>query len=255
MTLAPEISRFTWSVALAMAWATWAAGDEFRVDSMVFREGDSDAICQNVTLFVGDRVYDELHGSSPEITIVDVSKAIMIVLDPTNRRRTELSFPEIANFVATTNESARSSRSFVRFAANPDFERTYDDATGLLELIGTDLKYRASTIAATPEASAQFRVFADWSARLNTLRPGLPPNARLALNAALASKQRLPSEIRRVILLPDGENRELSSRHDFTWQLAAEDRQRIARFEAWAIGFSPVDLKTLWDLMANTSGQ
>jgi hypothetical protein len=224
-----------------------ANGDDFRIDSMVFRDGEENAICRNVTLLIGHRSYDELHGPSPEVTIIDMDETKLTVLDPLRKRRTELTFEKLANFVHTASARAATSRAFVRFAARPNFTTKFSPEKRLLELKAADMTYRVETVAA-PNATVavQFRNFADWTARLNTVRPGLPPAARLLLNQQLFAHRHLPANISRTVVDSSASPLRLTSRHEYTWKLSAEDRAKVAKFDDWETQFESVDLHTMF---------
>jgi hypothetical protein len=223
-----------------------AVAEEFRIDSMVFRDGHQDAICRNTTLLIGDKSYDQLHAAQPEVTIVDVSASQVTILDPSRQRRTQLGFDELANFVHTASARAANSRAYVRFAAQPEFKTSFAAEKRLLELTGDQMRYRVETMAApSSAAAAQFRTFADWTARLNTVRPGLPPAARLALNQQLFAHRHLPTVISRAVMIEPDSYQRLTSRHAYTWTLSAEDRQAAARFDDWVNRFERVDLHTM----------
>jgi len=102
-----------------------------------------------------------------------------------------------------------------------------------LRLSGKPLSYTALGLkAANPDAAKGYRYFADWCARLNSLRGNsLPASARLVLNKEMAERGLLPFEIVRTIppANPLGKKLEHKSEHRFNWALSGEDRKRIER--------------------------
>ncbi len=225
--------------------AVCACADEFRVDTMVFADERPDAICQTVTLFTDNRIYDRLSDERVEVTMIDLADAKITILDLGKQIRSELSFDAINTFVRDANAAARSSPAFVSFAARPRFE-TVDELNGtLLVLRGANLSYRVDTRRAPNDKVAQqLKDFTDWSARLNTMRPGLPPGARLELNRRLFERKRIPNSVTCDIVLDVTDRRTFTSRHEYSWQLSTEDQAQIACYDRFSRDYAHVDLPT-----------
>ena len=81
------------------------------------------------------------------------------------------------------------------------------------------------------QAVSGYQQFADWYARLNSLRPGsLPPFARLELNKAVAEQGWIPEEVELTVAPAQrllGRALVLRSRHLANWRLSNTDRKRI----------------------------
>ena len=87
---------------------------------------------------------------------------------------------------------------FLQFAANPEFDETFDDDTGKLMLASHLENYTVDTMPAEhPDAMVEYREFLDSYTRLNTLLSGrhLPPEPRLRLNAVLARRKVVPIKV------------------------------------------------------------
>ena len=127
----------------------------------------------------------------------------------------------------------------IRFAANPAFHETFDPDTLKLTLAGEHLTYVAvGTRPELPTVAGQYRQFADWFARLNTVRYPRPPAARLQLNEAIFRRKMVPERVSRKV--PQWQT--CSSTHVFAWRLAAEDRQRVEKARQWSREFRAVPL-------------
>ena len=233
-------------LAICCSISTWALADEFRIDTMVFADESPDAICKTVTLVTDNLIYDHLTDDRDEVTIVDPARRMLILLDLSRQLRCELSFEEVAQFVREATSAAQSSPEFVRFAAQPRFD-THDDHNGtVLQLTGTSLNYRVETHRAPNDrVLQQLKDFMDWSARMNTLRPGLPPAARLELNQKLRQRKRIPTVVSCTIILGPTERKQLTSRHEYSWQLAPSDRAQLARYDRFIHEFRQVDPQTI----------
>ncbi len=223
-----------------------APADEFRIDTMVFADGSQDAICKTATLITENRIYDHLTDDRDEVTVIDLEERKFVLLDIGEKRRSELSFEAVANFVRDATKAAQSSLAYVSFAANPRFETSDDHNGTVLRLIGSDLSYRVETHRAPNDrVVGQLKDFTDWSARLNTLRPGLPPAARLELNQKLAQRKRVPIVVVCEIDLGSTNKKSLTSRHEYSWQLAPSDRTAIAQYEQFIKEFRLIDPQSI----------
>jgi hypothetical protein len=128
---------------------------------------------------------------------------------------------------------------FLKFAADPEFEETFEPATGKLVLAAHLESYTVTTApAAQPRAIGEYREFLDWYARLNTLlSAGPPPEPRLRLNEALARHKAVPLEVE---LTRAGEKEPLRAMHTFTWRLSRGDFERIDQVRASLASYRPV---------------
>lgn len=242
---------------LVVAWVTGllaapCGADDFRIDTMVFADQGQDAICRTVTLFTDDRIYDRLSGDREEVTVIDMPNSQIAILDLGRSVRGQLSFDAIQAFVRDANTAARSSPTFVSFAATPRFDTVDDQNGSLLLLRGASLSYRVETRRAPNDhVIRQLKDFADWSARLNTMRPGLPPGARLELNQKLFQRKRIPTTVTCELEIDATHRRTLSARHEYSWQLSAEDRNQISRYEKFLHEFPTVNPHVILTAAAN----
>lgn len=215
-----------------------ALGQDFRIDTEVFVDGRKEPIAESLTLFVEGRIFD-FGGAESEIALIDRSHGQMTLLDPVRKKQTSLAAPDALQLMLQIEAFAAASPDPVfSFAARPKFttsssdEKQGDEPRLRLQLKSDVISY--NTLAFKPprgEAAHLYRYFADWSARLNALRPGnLPPGARLELNAALAERGLIPLRVERTIQAGRlGRKIEVRSEHLITWSLSGEDRRRLER--------------------------
>lgn len=230
--------------ALSSGGAGRAHGDDFCVHSKVHLGKD---MVESVTMFRGGAVYDFL--STPEeITILDAPRDRFVVLDVTRKVKVVISGDEITKFAEKLRDEARARQvELLVFLANPKFDESYNEATGELSLSAPWMAYKVQTVEPKhPDAARRYADFCDRQAQLSALlRPGsLPPFARLALNEALETRGRLPTEVQLTRYAQQRSARPLSIRaeHRLQWRLLDSDRQRIDEADRHLATFTEVSL-------------
>ena len=128
---------------------------------------------------------------------------------------------------ANLGRSSRPIRS-CKFAANPEFEESFEPDSGQLVLASHWRTTRSTTTPAEhPEALAEYREFLDWYTQLNTLLSGgPPPEPRLRAERSAGAPQGRAAEGR-----TDARRRKepLRAEHDFTWRLSQDDMRTDRR--------------------------
>ena len=231
-------------VVVVSVFATCVVAEEFRIETKVFAGDEKEPVSTTTTLFQRGVVYDFL--SEPKQTAVfrkpgGGKPGRFILLDPERRVRTELSTDQLADVMnKLRNWASRQRDPFLKFAANPQFNESFDRETGQLLLASAEESYTIKTEPADePGAMAEYREYLDWYARLNALlEAGPPPEPRLAVNAALARYQILPVSVE---LVRAGEKDKLRAEHEFNWLLSKKDQARIDDACAALAAYRPVD--------------
>jgi hypothetical protein len=217
-------------VLITAATAVSAAAEGFRIETKVFVGKDKEPKSTATTLFLNGLVYDFL--SEPEQVAV-FSKprgnkpGRFILLDKERRVRTEFSTEKLSGAMDKLYKWASQQKDpFLKFAADPKFDESYDKESGKIVLTSYEENYRIDTTTPDrPETLAEYREFLDWYTKLNTLlEAGPPPGPRLQVNAALAKHKLIPT---RVELTRHGDDKPIRAEHDFTWRLSQADRKRI----------------------------
>lgn len=227
--------------------AGWS--QDFRVDTDVFLNDAQEPVSETLTLFAGDVVYDFILSGPEEITIFDVARGRIVLLDGTRSVKTTLTTEQLLQLTAAmkTVSGAEQRQGLL----NPQFATRFEEATGQLELTSANLVYRAKGIPPKTDTAAQrFQQFADWYARLNAVRPGnLPPFGRIELNRLLAEHRLVPEEIERTLIV-DGalgdQHHRARSRHTFIWTLSSTDRKRMERASRLQSAFPAVSAAEYW---------
>jgi hypothetical protein len=136
--------------------------------------------------------------------------------------------------------AARQSDPFLKFAADPQFNESFEPANGRL-VLASHLENYTVTVSRPEktESLAEYREFLDWYTQLNTLiSAGPPPEPRLRLNEALARHEVVPLSVE---LQRAGEKEPLRAEHKFTWRLSRQDLDRIDDVRAKLASYRIVD--------------
>ncbi len=226
------------AVMMALPWT--AAGEDFRVDTEMFKNQDKAPFVESLTIFAEGVVYDFCLTEPVEATVFDPRHGRFTLLDEKRKVKASVTTQELLDFsLALEKQAAQEKDRLFAFCAVPQFETTEKDIERNgqthveLRLAGKPLTY--VVLGQRPErkeAVAAYRHFTDWCARLNATGPGhLPPGARLALNQALAEHGLLPLEIARTTIegAPFPRKLEIKSQHRVNWALSGEDRKKIDR--------------------------
>jgi hypothetical protein len=229
---------------ITVAVAASAAAEGFRIATKVFVGKDKEPTSTTTTLFLNGVVYDFL--SSPDqIAVFSQPRGNkpgrFILLDPERRVRTEFSTEKLSGAMENlTKWASQQKNSFLKFAANPKFDESYDKASGKIVLTSYEENYRIDTATPErPEAMGEYREFLDWYTKLNTLlEAGPPPGPRLQVNAALAKHKVIPT---RVELTRQGDDKPVRAEHDFTWRLSQADLKKIDDANASLAAYQSVE--------------
>ncbi len=223
-------------------------GDEFRVENEIFEGDEETPTTQSTTIFYEDLVYDYLEHPQ-EITVFDPAAGRIVLLDPVQKTRTELSVADLKLLSERLQTwAAAQPDEFLRFSASPEFEEEYDSSTGGLRLHSPWLTYQVETVEPTrSDVLRLYLDFCDWYCLLNArLNPGSrPPFLRLQLNRTLERLGRMPEEVQ-VTVRPKGERllgeKKLSARshHRVIPHLLESDKSRVAQTDQFMAIFRPV---------------
>ncbi len=254
-----NVSRFAglmlgWLATVALA-ANPLWGQDFRMDTDVFVGKEKQPVAQTLTLFSNSVVYDFLLSDSREIVVLDQARGTFTLLDEKQQIQAVVTTQTaLDHCFALKVHSQEIADSLFAEAASPKFTETTEERTengqaiSYVKLAGTKITYEVTGMRPKfPEAVFEYHKFADWCSRLNAMRVGnLPPEARMALNRAIAEKGMLPREITRTILSTErlgNKTSEVRSRHLVNWTLSTEDQKRIERAHDAMVKFTKVDFE------------
>jgi len=224
-----------------------APQENFRVENAVYAGNSKTPVCQSVTIFHNGTVYDCMK-TPAETILFEKSAGRFVLLNLDRRIRTELSVGQVAAFTEELQRLAlKSSDPVIKFLADPKFQEQFDPATGELTFDSPSVSYRLSLVQETnPAVVEQYREFSDWSARVNALlTPGSrPPFGRLAVNAALAERQAIASEVTLTLMPGKSPNRQpltFHSEHRVVRPLTPADLDRVRETREQMGSFKFVD--------------
>jgi hypothetical protein len=207
-----------------------AVAENFRIETKVFVAEQKEAVSETTTLFQEGVVYDFL--KKPEQTAVFRKRSgdksgQFILLNDQHSMLTKISTDKVDGAMTKLKSWAgRQKDPFLQFAANPEFNESFDSDTGKLVLASHLENYNVDTMPCEhPDAMAEYKEFLDSYAELNTLLSAvnLPPGPRLRLNAVLVRRNVVPIKVE---LARAGED-PLRAEHAFTWRLSQDDAKRI----------------------------
>jgi hypothetical protein len=231
-------------VATLTSTATPASADGFRIETKVFVGEEEAPVSESTTLFSSGVVYDFLKQSEQTAIFrkpITNKPGRFILLSAKKGVSTEIPTDKLTGAMDKVRTwASQQSDPFLKFAANPEFEETFEPDTGKLVLASHFESYSvATTRAEHPDAMNEYREFLDWYTQLNTLLTShTPPDPRLHLNAALARRNALPTTVE---LTRAGNDEPLRAEHDFTWRLSQDDKRRIEDVRAALSSYRKVD--------------
>lgn len=207
-----------------------ASGEEFRIETRVFVGNEDVPASESVTLFQEEVVYDFLEDSS-QVAIFrrphGDTPGRFILLDRERELRTEITTDRISAVMEKLRTwASKQNDPYLKFAADPRFDESYNENTGELLLESPLQSYRLTTSPIEKSsAQTQLQDFLNWYTQLNALvHGGPPPFPRLAVNSALARHACVPLEVQ---LTTSGDKQNLRSVHLINWRISKQDRDRI----------------------------
>jgi hypothetical protein len=221
---------FVAALSAAVLCASLAVAENFRIETKVFVSDEKEPVSETTTLFQNGVVYDFL--KKPEQTAVFRKRngdtpGQFILLSEQHSMLTRISTEKVDGTMTKLKAwASRQKDPFLQFAANPEFDESFDDSTGKLVLASHLENYNVETMPCEHvDAMAEYKEFLDSYAELNTLlsADSLPPGPRLRLNAVLAKRNVVPIKVELARMGEDPARAE----HSFTWRLSQDDVKRI----------------------------
>ena len=222
---------------------------EMRVRTTISRQeqnGSWRPFAYSLTLFHAGKVYDFMEDVG-EVVVYEPLNDRFVFLDG-NYRVAELTITELNQFLRSSeaesekylanlrldgSEGAKKEADTLSFFLNPKFDERFDAKEQLMRMNSEQLDYVVKTAASpNPEHAAKYLAYADWAARLNhILHPeALLPEPRLALNAAMRNRKRIPLTV--DLRIRENEEVHLQAEHQFSWELQAMDKRHITVWES-----------------------
>lgn len=246
LTVRRQLIKTLTAAACVAACDIAVAAESFRIETKIFvgkEEEKQEPVSKSTTLFHEGLVYDFLE--NPQQTAVfrkptGDKPARFILLNDQRQIQTEISTERLAAAMKDLRSWAAQQRDpFLQFAADPQFDETFDSGTGKLILVSHLQTYTVETNQTQrQDALGPYREYLDWYTQLNTLLvTKTPPNPRLKLNEALSRHKAIPTKVE---LKRQGED-PVRAEHDFTWRLSQKDIQRIEDVRESLTTYQPID--------------
>lgn len=219
------------SVIIAMLITTTCQAAEFAIETDVFSGRDLRPQAKNLTVFAEDGIYDFSQSPKDSVTVFDPTAKRFTIADGKSRKKASLAVDELVRFIATARARAENlDIELLKFAKKPQFEVSYDDESGDLEMVSDVWTYRVETISVDPNKLAKYNEFARWYTQLNALFRPIPPSIRMELNQELARRNRFPTRVQVEILRNGKVVVRQESRHRLVRQLKPEHKTQL---EEW----------------------
>lgn len=214
------------------------ASHNFRVLISVFNANDM--VDQHLVVFDKSMVYDFAQGNDKSVTVFDLQRNRVILLDRDTQVRSTINTEDLTKLIAQIRASA-DEKSQESLGMNAKAEL----ADGKYIVQFGKIQYTAATQNPTTDAIAlAFGKFADWASRLNAARQRglLPPFARMELNQKVAKAGELPREIELEVKRGLKTER-FRSTHELIEQVSEQDRKQISEVGSMLTLYREVPLK------------
>lgn len=244
-------------ILFCVAANAWGA-DLFRVETEIMVGEKSEPVVEYLTLFTERVVYDFRVTKPEEVTIFDPDRGRIVLLDPVRKWKSTLTHEEILKFTASLKSHLDSSNPVFYAAAHPEFGEATEDGDWVV-MQNKYITYRVKgDKPKTTSIVRRYRDFADWSARLNSMRPGnLPPFARIDANQSIAEKGIIPHEVERIVNPNKLGQKKLvvKSRHLTSNILSGTDHKRIEMVGDALTSYEEVPFTQFRDAATQASSQ
>ena len=108
------------------------SAEDFRVETDVFVQGDDAPVSETLTIFTGNVVYDFILNGTEEITVFDVRRGRITLLDTERRVKTTLTTDQLMNFSRAIMTITREDEEGAWLA--PEFAVNFEEDSSTLEL-------------------------------------------------------------------------------------------------------------------------
>ncbi|MEZ6093172.1 MAG: hypothetical protein R3C03_02885 [Pirellulaceae bacterium] len=242
MTLQPLNVRTIAFTCLFSGWLSIAVGQQFKLDSQVYVEGQPEPIANSLTLFDDGFVYDislDPNDSTMivEAVVYDSHAKSFDLIDMAQKRRVRIEQFELVRMVENLRQSGMK-EPHLKELVDPQMVKDVDLASNEVSLHNAIIRYTAKCFK--PDDSSiltTYYEFLDQCTRLSASDPRrLPPFARLELNQTLKQYSLLPQEISLKVSGGDFYDGDISlqSKHTLIMSLSDQDRSRIQHLKkAW----------------------
>ena len=189
-------ASLVWQFVVFMFLAATCRGEEFAMETKIY-DGDGKQLqAENVTPFADHEIHDFSIVPEQKVTVFDRNARRFTLADEKHRTQASLAAEELVRFIASERARAETSNvALIRFASKPEFDVSFDEETGKLEMLSKVWNYRVETERIDAAKLADYHEFAQWFTQLNALFRPLPPGIRMELNRELFERKLFPTRV------------------------------------------------------------
>ncbi|WP_145098664.1 hypothetical protein [Rosistilla carotiformis] len=211
-----------------------------RAETKIYFDGRKPALVgETLTLFDTGIAYDIQLPEKSQITVFDIPRSRVVLLDATTQQRTTIGCDDLVRYMTALRQQALETGK--ADAIGVSTQPISDPQTGVVQAGFPGFLYIAETQAASqPGLSKIYNDFTGWATRLNMYQnPRGAPFARLALNEQMSASEVLPSKITLRATVGD-QTETLRSEHQFSPMLSVQDRALISQIGGMLVSFQDV---------------
>ncbi|QDV13941.1 hypothetical protein CA51_38330 [Rosistilla oblonga] len=211
-----------------------------RAETQIYSDGRKPSLVgETLTLFDAGVAYDVQLPAKSQITVFDIPRSKIVLIDTTTQRRTTINCDELVRYMTALRQQAQETGKAAAIGVST--QPIGDPQSGVFQAGFPGFLYTAETQPAVqPQLSQIYNEFTGWATRLNMYQnPRGAPFARLALNEQMSESNVLPSKI--TVRATVGDQTEtLRSEHQFSPMLSVQDRALISQIGGMLVSFQDV---------------
>lgn len=213
----------------------------FRVVAKIYADADEKPLTETLTLFDSGVAYDLPQSKSRFATVFDTGNQRVTLLDRETQVQSTVGVNELVKYAAGARAAAQDPEQKKQIGLSAKVESDAETDSYTIRFGPVVMQTTAQTLTQAAAASDYGR-YIDLSARLNIARQmGPPPFARMSLNDAMTSDNKVPLVLTRTIT-----NKGVVQRHrqknEVAESLSEEDRVKINEIRGMLSLYREVDL-------------
>tara|TARA_R110002049_G_scaffold27321_2_gene94032 strand:+ start:113753 stop:114517 length:765 start_codon:yes stop_codon:yes gene_type:complete len=200
--------------------------DPFRVVTTIFSGRAQEPSAEHLVLFHDSLVYDFPRIHDGQITVYDLKRGRVILLDRATQVRSTVPTTKLMELTAQLRAQAITPQAKEQLGVDAEVDRN-DDLSQYSIRYGS-LEYETDTQTPSRASIAtQYGQFADLASQLNIARAlGMPPIGRMKMNRQIADDARLPQQTT-LTISKFGSRKTFRSTHELIERISQEDRSQI----------------------------
>lgn len=212
--------------ALPLHADTAESAESFRVVTKIFSGKAKEPSAEHLVLFHNDLVYDLPQTNDGQITVYDLKRDRVILLDRATQVRATSTTDELLQLTAKLRASALTAKNRQQLGIDATVNRSED--LSQYTIVYGSLSYITTTqLPVRKSIAEQYGRFADLASQLNIARAvGMPPIGRMTMYRQIADDGRVPTQTILTIAQPGGDER-FNSTNELIERISQADRNLI----------------------------